>query len=209
MRTKHPHPHFYILFLTWKGMNFSCHFYSKQKIRKAEACNIQLNKRQKWTYFIWQWKSKARLICKLAVLVWLPALCIYGFNLWTSFHKVLLNPHFPYLGPLPGSGLWWWQLALLPVASSALETAEPLNEQTLPLRELWITCPAAAEKGDQKEWQPSIPPRSQNKRMSRIKACQILILINYTGTPKTRNWLRLIFKPIMEFIFYFYFWAIT
>lgn len=125
--------------------------------------------------------SKPGVTCKLAVLGWPPALWIYGFNLWTSFHKVLLSPHtFLTLAPLPGSSAPVMTASSPPVAPSALEAAEILIKLTLPLRELWITCPVT-EKGGQKQWQRSIPSRSWNRRVSRTKAYPIFILINYKG----------------------------
>lgn len=124
--------------------------------------------------------------------------------------QVLLNKssHFPPPGPLPGSSAPVMTASMPPVAPSALEAAETLIKLTLPLRELWITCPAT-EKGVQIPWQPSIPSRSWNKRVSRTKSLSNPHPAKLHWNSKTWKWLWLSFKFVRELISYLYLWAIT
>lgn len=125
--------------------------------------------------------SKPGVTCKLAVLGWPPVLWIYGFNLWTSFHKVLLSPHtFLTLARCLAPVLPRWQLALLQWPLLPSRQLKSLSNWLFPSG----SCESLAlslRKGVRKQWQPSIPSRSWNKRVSRTKAYPILILINYKG----------------------------
>lgn len=125
--------------------------------------------------------SNPRLTSKLAALGQPPALWIYGFGPWTSFHKVLLSPH-TFL-TLAGCLVPMMTASTSPHGPSALEAAEPLIRLTLPLRELWISQ-TVLRKGGQEQKTDPILSWPWNYRVSRTKACQVLILINDTETRK-------------------------
>lgn len=150
--------------------------------------------------------SNPRLTSELAALGQPPALWIYGFDPWTSFHKVLLSPH-TFL-TLAVCLVPMMTASTSPHGPSALEAAEPLISLTLPLRELWISQTVLRKGGSEAEDRPhsllTLELQSvKNKSLSSPHPEK------WHWNTKTRNWLWLIYKFMMELNFYFYLWALT
>lgn len=150
--------------------------------------------------------SNPQLTSKLAALGQPPALWIYGFGPWTSFHKVLLSPH-TFL-TLAG--------CLVPMMTASTSPHGPPGPggswtpyQTDPSPQGAMNLTNCAEKGGSETEDRPHSLLTLELQSVKNKSLSSPHPDKWHWNTKTRNWLWLIYKFMMELNFYFYLWALT